>query len=264
MDLRLAETVVLVTGSSSGIGKATAQAFLDEGARVVVTGIAAAEVEQATRDLAASGDGRVHGVVADLGTADGAAALWRFAEALGPVGTLVNNVGAFAVQDFAETDDATWQRYWDVNLMTAVRLNRLALPAMLGRGAGSIVHVASEVAVKPVPWMLPYATAKAGLVALSRGLAELAKGSAVRINAVLPGPTRTAAVEAYFAALATTRHRPVADVLGDYFRDSEPTSLLQRLLEPEEVARGIVMVAANPAMRGGAHRIEGGIIRSAF
>lgn len=257
MELDLKGKRVLVTGSASGIGRATAACFLAEGAEVIVNGLTDQEVASALQVLAPQG--RVSGLAADLGTAEGADALLAFA---GSVDVLVNNVGIFSVKPFAETTDADWLHFLNINLMSAVRMTRAILPRMLARGTGAVVNLASEAGVKPLPQMIHYSVTKTAMIGLTRGLAELTKGTRVTVNAVLPGPTWTEGVEAYFGGLAREKGRPVEGIIDSYFREDEPTSLIQRFVNPDEVARMIAFVASSPASNGAAYRIEGGIIRS--
>ena len=257
MELDLAGKRVLVTGSASGIGRATAARFLSEGAEVIVNGLTQQEVATALEAL--SPLGRVSGLAADLGTAEGADALLAFA---GAVDVLVNNVGIFSVRPFDEITDAEWMHYLNINLMSAVRMTRGIVPAMLARGTGAVVNLASEAGVKPLPQMIHYSVTKTAMIGLTRGLAELTKGTRVTVNAVLPGPTWTEGVEAYFGGLAREKGRPVEGIIESYFREDEPTSLIQRFVNPDEVARMIAFVASSSASNGAAYRIEGGIIRS--
>lgn len=257
MELDLKGKRVLVTGSALGIGRATAACFLAEGAEVILNGLTEAEVAAAREAL--SPLGTVSGLAADLGTTEGADALLAFA---GTPDVLVNNVGIFSVKPFAEITDADWMHHFNINLMSAVRMTRGILPAMLARGTGAIVNLASEAGVKPLPQMIHYSVTKTAMIGLTRGLAELTKGTAVRVNAVLPGPTWTEGVEAYFDGLARETGRPVDTIIESYFREGEPTSLIQRFVKPEEVARMIAFIASSPASNGAAYRIEGGIIRS--
>lgn len=257
MELDLAGKRVLVTGSASGIGRATAACFLSEGAEVIVNGLTQQEVTSALEAL--SPLGRVSGLAADLGTAKGADALLAFA---GAVDVLVNNVGIFSVRPFAEITDAEWMHYLNINLMSAVRMTRGIVPAMLARGTGAVVNLASEAGVKPLPQMIHYSVTKTAMIGLTRGLAELTKGTRVTVNAVLPGPTWTEGVESYFGGLAREKGRPVEGIIESYFREDEPTSLIQRFVNPDEVARMIAFVASSSASNGAAYRIEGGIIRS--
>lgn len=260
MDLGLKDKLVLVTGSGSGIGKATARVYLEEGARVVVHGLTDAEVAACVSDLSPLGD--VTGKAGDLTDPAEADALASFAQDQGEVDVLVNNVGIFSVKPFAELTDADWMRFFDINVMSAVRMSRVFLPAMLKRGQGSIINMASEAGVKPLPQMVHYSVTKTAMLGLTRGMAELTKGTSVRVNSILPGPTWTEGVEAYFDGLAEQKGEPVDDIVGGYFKSDEPTSLIQRFVQPDEVARMIVTISASTASNGAAHRIEGGIVRS--
>lgn len=260
MDLGLKDKLALVTGSASGIGKATARILLEEGARVVVHGLTQEETEACVADLSPLGD--VTGVAGDLTNLEEANNVCAVAQAQGDVDVLVNNVGVFSVKAFEDLTDADWMQYFDINVLSAVRTSRVILPAMLKRGTGSIVNLASEAGVKPLPQMIHYSVTKTAMLGLTRGMAELTKGSEVRVNSVLPGPTWTEGVEAYFDGLARQKGEPIDDIIENYFKSDEPTSLIQRFVQADEVARTIITVAANKAVNGGAHRVEGGIVRS--
>ncbi len=260
MDLGLKDKLVLVTGSGSGIGKATAQTYLEEGARVIVHALTQTEVDTAVADLSSFGE--VIGKAGDLTRLEDANALCDFALSQGDVDVLVNNVGIFSVKAFEDLTDDDWMTYFNINVLSAVRISRVILPAMLKRGTGSIVNLASEAGVKPLPQMVHYSVTKTAMLGLTRGMAELTKGTKVRVNSVLPGPTWTEGVEAYFVGLAEQKGQPMDDIIDNYFKSDEPTSLIQRFVQAEEVARTIVTVSANAAVNGAAHRVEGGIIRS--
>lgn len=260
MDLGLKDKLVLVTGSGSGIGKATAQAYLEEGARLIVHGLTEAEVAACVKDLTALGD--VKGMAADLSNLADAMALAELARAHGDVDVLVNNVGIFSVKPFEDLTDEDWMHYFNINVLSAVRMSRIFLPEMLTRGTGSIINMASEAAVKPLPQMVHYSVTKTAMLGLTRGMAELTKGTGVRVNSILPGPTWTEGVEAYFDGLADQKGEPLDSIVENYFKSDEPTSLIQRFVLPDEVARMIVTVSASTASNGAAHRIEGGIIRN--
>lgn len=260
MDLGLRDKLVLVTGSGSGIGKATAKAYLNEGARVIVHGLTSAEVDSCVDELSSLGE--VEGIAADLAKAADAEALSGFAKKRGEVDVLVNNVGIFSVKPFEDLTDEDWFHYFNINVLSAVRMNRIFLPAMLKRGEGSIINMASEAAVKPLPQMVHYSVTKTAMLGLTRGMAELTKGTKVRVNSILPGPTWTEGVEAYFDGLADQKGEPLDSIVDNYFKLDEPTSLIQRFVQPDEVARMIVTISASTASNGAAHRIEGGIIRN--
>ncbi|MFY0681681.1 MAG: SDR family oxidoreductase [Thalassovita sp.] len=260
MDLGLKDKLVLVTGSGSGIGKATAMAYLQEGARVLVHALTQAEVDACVADLSQYGD--VAGHAGDLTNLEAANALCQFALGHGEIDVLVNNVGIFSVKAFEDLTDEDWLSYFDVNVLSAVRISRVILPKMLQRGTGSIVNLASEAGMKPLPQMVHYSVTKTAILGLTRGMAELTKGTDVRVNSVLPGPTWTEGVEAYFKGLADQKGAPMDQVISTYFQSDEPTSLIQRFVRADEVARSIVTVSVNAAMNGAPHRVEGGIIRS--
>ena len=260
MDLGLKDKLVLITGSGSGIGKATARIYLEEGARLIVHGLTSAEVSACIDELSTLGP--VEGIAADLTNADNAEALADFARERGEVDVLVNNVGIFSVKPFEDLTDDDWMHYFNINVMSAVRMSRIFLPAMLKRGEGSIINMASEAAVKPLPQMVHYSVTKTAILALTRGMAELTKGTKVRVNSILPGPTWTEGVEAYFDGLAEQKGEPLDSIVNNYFKSDEPTSLIQRFVQPDEVARMIVTISASTASNGAAHKIEGGIVRN--
>jgi len=249
--------VVFVSGSSDGIGKAIAAAFARAGSRVFINGRHAERLAVTAAELG-------HGVVpveADLATADG---VERVREALpgGRLDILVNNLGIFETRDFFDTSDEDWLHYFEVNVLSAVRLSRAFMRGMLERNFGAVITVASEAGFKPLPHMLHYSVTKTALLGLSRGLAELSKGSAVTANAIAAGPTWTGGVESYIEKFARERGISATEAQRDYFRETEPTSLIQRFLTVEEIADGALFLARNTGVNGSALLVEGGIIRS--
>lgn len=260
MDLDLKGKRVLVTGSGAGIGKATAKTFVQDGASVVINGLTEQEVDTCVEDLRPFGD--VTGLAADLTKTADAERLFAFASDAGPIDILVNNVGIFSVKAFEDLTDEEWLSYFNINVLSAVRMSRLAVPQMLARNTGAIVNLASEAAVKPLPQMVHYSVTKTAILGLTRGMAELTKGTRVRVNSVLPGPTWTEGVQNYFEGLAAQKGEPIDAIVANYFQNDEPTSLIQRFVEPDEVARMIAFVASSTAANGAGYRIEGGIIRS--
>jgi NAD(P)-dependent dehydrogenase (short-subunit alcohol dehydrogenase family) len=253
----LARKVALVTGSTKGIGYATAKAFAKQGARVIVHG---RDPEQ-TCEVRDALDGYAS-VAGDLGTAAGCQEVLDQLAGLDEVEILINNAGIFSVEDFFAIDDDEWLRYFQVNVLSAVRLCRALMSSMLQYGRGRVINVASEAGFKPLPQMIHYSMTKTALIGLSRGLAELTKGTPVTVNSLLPGPTWTAGVESYFEGLAKKENRPMDEVLKNYFREHEPNSLIQRFVNVEEVADAAVFLATNGAVNGSALRVEGGLIRS--
>ncbi|MGV1795270.1 SDR family NAD(P)-dependent oxidoreductase [Rhizobium sp. A37_96] len=247
-----------MTGGATGIGRAIASAFLAEGAEVTLSGLTETEVNEAVVALGT----HCRGLAGDLTAKGEPERLYAFAQDNGPVDILINNIGIFEVRDFFETTDEHWFRYFDVNVMTGVRMSRLVLRDMLPRGEGSVIFISSESAVKPQPWMAHYGAMKTCLLGLSRSLAELTKGTRVRVNAILPGPTNTEAVRRYHEQIASEKGTTREAVVSQYFEDTEPTSLIRRMIEPEEIARSVVHLAASAHLNGMAMRAEGGTIRS--
>jgi len=253
----LANKLTLVTGSTKGIGKAIAEAFIDKGARVVIHGRNRAELEDVKVSI-----GAFACVDGDLGATEGCDSVIEQLKTLGQVEILVNNAGIFGVEDFFDIDDAEWLRYFQVNVMSVVRLSRALMPSMLENNSGRIINVSSEAAIKPLPQMIHYSMTKTSLVSLSRGLAELTKGTGVTVNSVLPGPTWTEGVEKYFEGLASEEGKPAQELIDNYFAEHEPTSLIQRFADVKEVAHAVLFLALNGAVNGSAQRVEGGIVRS--
>lgn len=249
--------VTLVTGSTKGIGRAIANAFQQADARVIVHGRDPLQVKTVADDI-----GAYAGVHGDLSSASGTDAVLDQLAKFDTVEVLVNNAGIFSVEDFFKIDDDEWLRYFQVNVLSTVRLCRALMPGMLQAGRGRIINLASEAGFKPLPQMIHYSVTKTALIALARGLAELTKGTSVSVNSLLPGPTWTEGVEAYFEGLSKEENKPVKTLLENYFKEHEPTSLIQRFITVEEIADAAVFLAGNGAVNGCSLRCEGGIIRS--
>lgn len=253
----LSNRLTLVTGSTKGIGYAIAEAFARQGARVIVHGRDSRSAQKACEDLGAHAS-----VTGDLATSTGCDEVLDQLDKLDDVDVLVNNVGIFSVGDFFAIDDEEWLRYFQTNVLSAVRLCRALMPPMLKKGTGRVINISSEAGIKPLPQMIHYSVTKTALISLSRGLAELSKGTDVTVNSLLPGPTWTAGVESYFDGLSRNENKPVDELLKNYFSEHEPTSLIQRFVSVSEVADAAVFLAANGAVNGSALRVEGGIVRS--
>lgn len=262
MDLQLRQKRALVTGSTAGIGFATAVALAREGAHVVLNGRNAARAENARqRLLAAVPDTQVSVVIADLATADGVQAL---VTAEPEVDILINNLGIFEPKAFEDIADADWVRMFEVNVMSGVRLARTYLPAMKRRNWGRIVFVSSESGVNPPAEMVHYGMSKTAQLAVSRGIAEITAGTAVTCNAVLPGPTLTEGAGDFFSSLAAEQGFDMAEAQRRFFAEARPSSLLKRLIDPAEVASLIAYVCSPlaAATNGAALRVDGGVVRS--
>jgi NAD(P)-dependent dehydrogenase (short-subunit alcohol dehydrogenase family) len=248
---------VFVSGSTKGIGKAIAEAFILKGASTVVHSRSESGATEARDNIGAQ-----YAAWGDLSTAEGTDQVVEQLNAIGPIDVLVNNAGIFSVEDFFKLDDSVWLDYYQTNVMSMVRLCRALMPSMLERNQGTIINIASESGVKPLPQMIHYSMTKSANISISRGLAELTKGTAVRVNSLLPGPTWTDGVASYFDGLAEKEGRPVEEILKGYFQEHEPTSLIQRFATVEEIADATLFLAQNSAVNGSALRAEGGIIRS--
>jgi hypothetical protein len=262
MDLGFADKKVLISGSTGGIGFATAVAFAREGARVWVNGRTQARVDEAIQRVrAAVKDARVEGIAADLGNAAGAAAV---VAALPEVDVLVNNFGIFEPKPFEDIPDEDWLRFFESNVMSGVRLSRHYFPGMLKKNWGRIIFVSSESGVQIPAEMIHYGTTKTAQLAIARGLAERTAGTGVTVNSVLPGPTRSEGVDQFVRDLASAQGVPEAQVERDFFQKTRPSSLLQRFARTDEVADMIVYVASEKASatNGAALRCDGGVVRA--
>lgn len=259
MDLQLSGKTAFVSGSTQGIGYAVAEALLREGVSVTINGRDADRVVAARARLEAAVPGAaVSGIAADFEDRE---QVDRLLEALGDVDVLVNNVGLFEVVPFAAISDDDWQRYFEVNLMSGVRLSRHVLPNMIARGSGRIIFIGSESGVNVPEDMAHYGVTKAGLLALGNGLAKLTRGTDVTVNTVLGGPTYSDGVASAVAQIADAQAVP-ADTLKDAIIAGNQTSLLQRFIDPSEIAH-LVSYLASPrssATNGAAVRADGGVL----
>jgi hypothetical protein len=262
MDLQLVGKQAVVTGSTAGIGFAIAEALAKEGAFVVVNGRTEQRVNEAVEKIRASGArGKVEGVAADVGTAEGTDKLTR---RFPDTEILVNNAGIFEVKPFEQIDDDDWKRFFEVNVLSGVRLSRHYLPGMKKRNWGRIVFISSESALQIPAEMIHYGMTKTAQLAVARGLAETTAGTNVTVNSVLPGPTASEGVEKFVHDLAAQQKTDAAAVEREFFRTMRSTSLLKRFAKPEEVAAMVTFVCSplSSATNGAALRVDGGVVRS--
>ena len=260
MQLDLSGKTGIVTGSTSGIGKAIAQGLAAAGASVVINGRKQATVDGAVQAIAKAVPGaKVRGVAADVGTAAGCAAL---VDAVPAADILVNNAGIFEPKPFFDIPDADWTRFFETNVMSGVRLARAYMPGMLQRNWGRIVFISSESALNIPKEMIHYGFSKTAQLAVSRGLAELTAGSGVTVNAVLPGPTRSEGVEDFLRAMAKQTGASVEDTASGFIKEHRPTSLIQRFATVEEVANMVLYAVSKEASatNGAALRVDGGVV----
>lgn len=261
MRLDLAGKTALVTGSTQGIGLAIAVGLASAGARVAINGRKSDTVEQVAarvREQVSGAD--VVEAPADVSTAEGAAALL---ETLPAVDILINNLGIFGTTPALEITDDEWRRYFEVNVLSAIRLTRAYLPAMMAAGWGRVQYIASDSAIVIPTEMIHYGVSKTALLGVSRGFAKEAAGTGVTVNAVIAGPTHTGGVEDFVYQLVD-RDLPWDEAQREFMRLHRPQSLLQRLIEPEEIAN-LCTYLASPlasATTGAAVRVDGGYVDS--
>ena len=260
MDLQLTNKTALVTGSTAGIGLAIAQRLAAEGASVILTGRTQPRLDEAKAAiLKETPAAQVRGVAVDFGQVVEIDALLREVPA---VDILVNNVGIFEPKPFADITDADWLRFFEVNVLSGVRLSRQYFPLMVKQNAGRIVFISSESALQIPAEMVQYGTTKTAQLAVARGLAELTKGTAVTVNSVLPGPTASEGVEGFLEKMSGGKSREAAE--KEFFEQARPSSLLQRFATPAEVAN-LVAYLCSPlasATNGASVRVDGGVVRS--
>jgi NAD(P)-dependent dehydrogenase (short-subunit alcohol dehydrogenase family) len=262
MNIDLSDKTAIVTGSTAGIGFAVAKGLAEAGASTVVNGRTQAAVDKAVAALKSTVSGAVvRGVAADLGTAQGCAAL---AKAEPAADILVNNVGIYGPQDFFDISDGEWTRFFDVNVMSGVRLSRAYLSGMMTRKWGRVVFLSSESALNIPADMIHYGFTKTANLAISRGLAKRMAGTGVTVNAVLPGPTLTEGVEAMLKESAEQAGQSVEQEAIAFVKAKRPSSIIQRAATVEEVANMVVYVCSRQASAttGAALRVDGGVVDS--
>ena len=262
MDLKLADKTALVSGSTKGIGFAIATALAREGSRVIINGRSEASVAAATNQASTEIAGtKVESFAGDLSSPAAAEALLqRFPS----VDILMNNLGIFEPKPFEQIPDEDWRRFFEVNVLSGVRPSHAYLPGMKRQNWGRIVFISSESAIQIPAEMIHYGMTKTAQLAVSRGLAESCAGTGVTVNAVLPGPTRSAGVDDFVAKLSGGK--PFAEFEKEFFANVRPTSLLKRFATTEEVANLVAYVCSplSAATNGAALRVDGGVVRACF
>ena len=262
MNIDLSGKRALISGSTAGIGYAIACGLAGAGAHVILNGRTESRVDEAVRRLRAEiANASAEGITADLGTHEGTEAVMAKAPA---ADILVNNLGIFEPKPFLDIPDEDWERFFRINVLSGVRLARLYLPGMMERGWGRMVFMSSESGVQIPAEMIHYGMTKTAQLAISRGLAEMAAGTGVTVNAILPGPTRSEGVGQFVADLARSQGKSEAEVEADFFATMRPSSLIKRFAEVEEVASLVVYICSPQASAttGAALRVDGGVIRA--
>jgi len=262
MDLQLRGKTALVTGATAGIGLAIARTLAREGVAVTLVGRSGDKLT-AARDAitVAVPHAELTLITADVGTAVGVATLTK---AQPDVDILVNNLGFYEAKPFAEISDEDWLHMLDVNVMSGVRLSRHYFPRMLARNWGRVIFMSSEVGAFTPPDMVHYGVSKSAQLAVSRGMAELTQGTGVTVNSVLPSATRSDGIVAYLRQTAPRPGMSDAQIEANFFATYRPSSLIARMIEPEEVAAMVALLASplGAASNGAAVRVEGGTFRS--
>ena len=263
MDLQLRDRLSLITGSTAGIGYAIAEALAREGASVIINGRSQESVDRAIARLIPKATGKLLGFAGDLSKAETAE---QIARKYPDVEILINNLGIFEPMVFEDISDDDWRRFFEVNVMSGVRLSRLYLPSMKNRDWGRIVFISSESAVQIPAEMIHYGMTKTAQLAISRGIAEHVAGTGITVNSILPGPTKSRGVGDFVGELARKEGKSFEEFEIEFFQKMRPTSLIKRFAAPAEVA-SLVAYIVSPlasATTGAALRVDGGVVKSAF
>jgi NAD(P)-dependent dehydrogenase (short-subunit alcohol dehydrogenase family) len=263
MDLKLTGKTALITGSTAGIGFAIAKQLLAEGAKVVVNGRTPERVEAALSKLRTNNpEAEVTGIAADFSKAEEVTVI---TQQVPEIDILINNVGIFEPTPFTEITDEDWFRFYEVNVLSGVRLSRFYFPKMLQANWGRIIFISSESALQIPEEMIHYGMTKTAQLAISRGLAELTKNTNVTVNTILPGPTKSEGVSDFVSSLAKAQNITPAQAEADFFKNARPTSIIQRFATVEEIANMVTYVASplSSATNGAALRADGGVIKTA-
>jgi NAD(P)-dependent dehydrogenase (short-subunit alcohol dehydrogenase family) len=264
MDLQLTDKLALVSGSTAGIGFAIATGLAREGARVIINGRTDQRVTAAVERIrSTNANAKLEGIAADLGSRAGVEEVVR---RFPNVEILVNNLGIFEPKPFDQISDEEWIRFFEINVMSGVRLSRAYLPSMKNRNWGRIVFISSESGVQIPVEMIHYGVTKTAQIAVARGIAETCAGTGVTCNAILPGPTASEGVSDFVDSLASQAGHTRERVEKEFFEKARPTSLLKRFATPDEVAAMVVFVCSplSAATNGAAVRVDGGVVRSPF
>ena len=258
MDLQLKDKTVFISGSTAGIGFGAAKIFLQEGARVYINGRKRDSVNKAIQRLRkANPHSKVEGIAADFSKHDEVQSLIK---QLPAIDILINNVGIYSSQSFFATSDEEWYKQFEINVMSGVRLARHFLPKMLDKNWGRILFVSSECATLVPSDLIAYSTTKTAILAISRGLAQLTKGTGVTVNSVLPGSTMTEGAEQFLSTLAKKENKSVEEAEADFFKEVRTSSLIQRFATVEEIANSLVYLSSTlaAATNGAAIKLDGG------
>lgn len=263
MDLQLKNKIALVTGSTAGIGFSIAKQLAAEGAQVIVNGRTTERVNAAVEKIKAeTGNQQVTGAIADFAKPDEIAALIK---QIPSVDILINNVAIFEPKAFNDITDEDWLRFYEINVLSGIRLSRAYFDQMLQSNWGRIIFISSESALQIPAEMIHYGMTKTAQLAISRGLAELTKGTNVTVNTVMPGPTLSEGVGGFLESLAKDQQKSTEEVEDDFFKTMRPTSIIQRFITTDEIANMVTYLCSPlaAATNGAAIRVDGGVLKSA-
>lgn len=262
MDLQLQDKLAFISGSTKGIGKEIAKTMLQEGCRVIING----RSNSAPAHAELSAYGKVYAVEGDLSKAEDCSRICTEIDAIGALDILVNNTGLFVARPFEEITDQDWQELIDINVMSTVRMSRYFFPKMLKKEFGRVIHISSEAGMRGLESMVHYSATKATQLAIGRGMANLTHGCGknVTVNCVLPGPTMTEGVARWLKESAEVEGKTEDEFVRDFFSATEPDSLLQRFIKPEEIASVVAFIASplSAAINGSSVKAEGGLIKT--
>lgn len=265
MDLGLKRKKALISGSTAGIGLAIATTFASEGAAVIIAGRSEQRVQRTRESIESSSGNKVDvvAVVADLGTAEGVETM---VNSVSDVDILVNNLGIYEAKPFFDLQDSDWMRLFEINVMSGIRLASRYMRGMLERNFGRIIFISSESGIMTPPEMIHYGLTKSAQLAVARGLAELTKGRNVTVNSVLPGPTLSQGSVDFLQSMSSKANPTLKEAEREFFDKHRSSSLLQRLIDPREVANLTAFISSplSSATNGAALRAEGGLVRSIY
>ena len=265
MNLQIDGKRALISGATSGIGLAIATTLADEGAAVIIAGRSKEKLERARQSVQSSSGKKaeVVTVTADLGTVEGVETV---ISSVSDIDILVNNLGIYEAKSFFELQDSDWMQIFEINVMSSVRLARHYLRGMLERNFGRIIFISSESGIMTPPEMIHYGLTKSAQLAVARGLAELTKGTKVTVNSILPGPTMSEGIVDFLRSISSKTDPTLAEAEKEFFEKHRSSSLLQRLIDPREIANLAAFIASplSSATNGAALRAEGGLVRTIY
>ncbi|MDN4073098.1 SDR family NAD(P)-dependent oxidoreductase [Fictibacillus terranigra] len=264
MHLDLMGKIALVTGSTSGIGKAIAMSLAEEGAHVIINGRREEKVQETIAEIKElHPDAVLYSAAADLGKEEGCEKMMK---EFNDIDILINNLGIFEPKEYFNIQDEDWFKFFEVNIMSGVRLTRRYLKQMIEKKEGRVIFIASEAAIMPSQEMAHYSATKTMQLSLSRSLAELTYGTKVTVNTIMPGSTLTEGVEAMLQSLYPDQNLTLEEAERKFMMENRPTSIIQRLIRPEEIAHLAAFLSSplSSAINGAAYRIDGGLVRSVF